>query len=167
MCTGGAHQEARRAGDATKPPESEAPKFVGLSTVAATSRPNCRNGNFDEDGGSVHYLCESAAPTSVVPSTASVPGARCPYDSPTICADPNACRSYSAFAIDGSMEELVDGRIPRHGNVEIRNCKPAAAGAGPSNPPNRGTDNFSPKSGGTIPYDEDDVSKRDRKDPKG
>ena len=44
----------------------------------------------------------------------------------------------SAFAIDGSLEELVDGRIPRNGDIEIRFCKPAAAGAGPSNQPNKG-----------------------------
>ena len=73
-----------------------------------------------------------------------------------------------AFAIDGSLEELVDGRIDRNGDIEIRFCKPAAAGAGPNNQPNRGlflTDHchFTPGSGGTIPYNEDD-SKKDQKD---
>ena len=67
----------------------------------------------------------------------------------------------SAFAIGGSMEELVEGRIPRNGNIEIRFCKPAAAGAGPSsvNHPNHGAGNFTPVSGRTIPYDQGDVPK--------
>ena len=88
-CTGGAHQEARRAGDATKSPKSEAPKFVGLSTVAATSRPSCRNGNFDENGGSILHFCVF----TYVSRRINCIGARCSYDSPTICAAPYACRS--------------------------------------------------------------------------
>ena len=102
MYTGGAHQEARRAGDSTKSPKPEAPKFVGLSTVAATSCPSCRNGNFDADGGSVRsfhiHSCSSQQFLTYVSRHIQC-----------IHAGPNA------FAIDGSMEELVDGRIPRHG----------------------------------------------------
>ena len=79
---------------------------------------------------SIPVPAESASPTSVILSNASVPGGHTippPYAPPPMLAGP------SAFAIDGSMEELVDGRIPRNGNIEIRFCKPAAAGAGPSN----------------------------------
>ena len=112
---------------------------------------------------SIPVPVESASPTSVVHSVSSTPGVNTvppPYVPPPMLAGP------SAFAVNGSLGELVDGRIPRNGDIEIRFCKPAAAGAGPSNQPNRGqflTDHFSPSTGGTIPHNEDE-SKKDRRD---
>ena len=38
------------------------PEFVGLSTVAATSRPSGRSGYFDEDGGSVCHFFNHSRP---------------------------------------------------------------------------------------------------------